>query len=69
MDPVIPFTFPTRDAYAEIERPLDKRLRADFDFRTYNKDGLLLLNPFDKSGRFQVNFKHKSYVYDVMISN
>ena len=54
MDPVIPFTFPTRDAYFTVERPLDKRFRAELDFRSYNRDGLLVLNQFTPKGRFQV---------------
>ena len=54
---IVPFTFPTVAAHLELTGyDVDVRLRVSFDFRSYNRDGMLFLhvpNP-GTTGRFTV---------------
>lgn len=54
IDPVIPFTFPTVDAHLRLYSPTSNRMRVNFDFRTYNRDGLLFTHALSDGGKVMV---------------
>lgn len=70
-DAIVPFTFPAVDAYLQVLRPTDTRLRVSFDFRSYNIDGLLLLhNPTPGTQRFTLKINGDGYLeYSIQTAN
>jgi len=68
---VIPFTFPSVASYLAIPEPTDSRVRASFDFRSYNRDGLMFMVNLNPSpGQIWVIINTNGYIeYQVMTAS
>ena len=55
VDPVVPYTFPTVDSYLKIPSEPGNRLRVNFDFRSYNREGLLFTHDLQPTGKVMVS--------------
>ena len=66
-DPIVPYTFPNVDAHLELSTAIAQRLRIGFDFRSYNKDGLLFTTSLSPGGRVMMKLNtegHLEYLVD-----
>jgi contactin associated protein-like 2 len=61
-DNIVPFSFPTVNAYLLLKTDIDFRLRVSFDFRSYNNDGLLFLHVPTVGGRFTLKINSDGYL-------
>ncbi len=57
LDTVIPFTFPTVDSYLRLSSVTGTRLRIGFNFRSYNRGGLLFVHELSPYGRAMVSWR------------
>jgi len=67
---LVPITFLTQGSHFSIDSFIRDFINVTFDFRTFNKEGLLVDHSFSQKGRFQVCLeKGRLIVYLIDISN
>ena len=61
-DPVVPYTFPNVDAHLKLSTAVASRLRVGFDFRSYNKDGLLFTTNLSPGGHVMMKLNSNGHI-------